>query len=413
MKFFTFFLFSLILMNSIRSKLLMLVSIHRHGARSPEKFFNATWFPEGRKQLTPLGVHQMQNLGSFYRNRYFSQLSIANSKTYPIYISSPLKRTLESAKNVYKGLYPNETHMKFNEIQVEINGNWSWQMLNETKTEGFPIFVQKEENDYLFHGFKESVCKKAAFHMEKKTKCDEAMSKLAELRRTLFPALSHCLKKGMGIDLDPKKMSFSNMKGIYDVLVSTKAHDVKVDFGLSQEDFRKLAKERREFVLNYKLGDPNVIQLSTNVFFSLLRNFFNEKKKEIHSESQTYATNLLRHPETSPIFKQSEQINQNFNQNMILFSGHDTVINLLLNALLNKQEKQELGELLDLEYGSHLDFELFEENGNLYIHTILNEKLLNLANCNKGIAGGKCKLEDFDSFLKEKLVENLEAECAK
>ena len=402
-------------MHSLRSKLLMLVSIHRHGARSPEKFFNATWFPEGRKQLTPLGVHQMQNLGFFYRNRYFNQLSITNNpKTYPVYISSPLKRTLESAKNVYKGLFPNENPMEFNEIPVEINANWSWDTLqtakNSTKNHGFPIFVQKEDSDFLFHGFKHNVCKKAAVQMEKKTSSDEAMKKLSELRKTLFPILSESLKKGMGIELDPQKMSFSNMKGIYDVLVSTKAHEVKVDFGLSQENFKKLAKERRDFIFNYKLGDPNVIQLSTNVFLSLLRNFFQEKKRIFSSEIHKNGNNLLKNHENGDNYKQTSLINSNLTQNMVLFSGHDTVINLILNALLNKQEKEELGELLDIQYGSHLDFELFEENGYFYVQTYLNEKILNISNCNKGIAG-KCKLEDFDSFLKARLLENLEEEC--
>lgn len=399
-------------MFSMHSKLLMLVSMHRHGARSPEKYYNATWFPIGKKQLTPLGAHQMQALGSFYRTKYFSQLSMSeSSKNYPIYISSPLQRTFDSAKNVYRGLYPNESHSHFNEIPVDFTQKWSWDSLNNVIHEGLPILVQKDTSDYLFHGFKKNICPKADRLMDRKTRCEEAMTKLEELRETFFPILSKGLKKCMGIEIEPKKMSFSNMKGVYDVIVSTKAHDVKVDFGLSDEQFEKLTKERRDFVLNYKLGDSELIRISTSVFFSLLRTFFNEKKKEALSDPHKHNNSLLKHVEITPIFKQVNETPK-FTSNMVLFSGHDTILNLILNAMLTREEKDELGSELDLKYGSHLDFELLEENGVLYVMCYMNEKLLNLTKCNKGTKG-KCTLDDFEGFLKDSILEDLQGECSK
>lgn len=381
------------------SKLLMLVSMHRHGARTTEKFFNSAWFPLGKKQLTPLGEIQMKDLGNYYRTRYFSDLSFSE-RDYPIYISSPLKRALDSAKNVYTGLYPNVFLSHYNEMYIDFPKYLSSDLFTDIKYSGFPIFVQNPESDYLFHSFKKSICPKAARLMKNKEKCSEALEKLEDLRGTLFKSLSKSLKKAMNIEINPNEMTYSDMKGIYDIIVSTKAHNIPANFELSLIDFEKLKRERRDFVLKYKLGDPLLVRFSTTRFFQLLLKFLSEKKERVLSNYQRQNTTKAY---DNPI---------SLNSNMILFSSHDTILNLLLNALLTEEEKTRLDSEMDLKYGSHLDFELHQLNDEFFIQVYLNKKIVNLTKCNNEVFG-KCKFEDFQGFLDNFIVNDLENECFK
>lgn len=404
--FFFFFIFM-----STQSKLVMLLSMHRHGARSTEKFFNHEWFPIGKKQLTPLGESQMKVLGSFYRDKYFPLL-VNSDREIPIYISSPIKRCLDSAKHVYQGLFPNENNYLYNEIEVEFIKGWNFQFLDTIESPGFPIFVQKDKTDFLFHGFQKKICPKAHHVAKEKLHSPESLKKLEELRSGLFPQLSESLKKGMDIHIDPNEMSFSNMKGIYDVIVSTKAHKVPVDFSLSQKDFEKLTLERRDFVLNYKLGDPEMIRLSTSRFFEIVRLLLLERKKELLSCKHQHETDFLLAQREKKGFtaKADGEISLKFNRNMVLFSSHDTVMNLILNALLTKEDQKRLGNEMDLRYGSHLDLELRQEDDGLHIMVFLNEKAVRLTKC-EGSEEKGCRFERFEGLLNQWISEDLEEEC--
>jgi len=393
------------------SKLHMLISMHRHGARSPEKFFNSSWFPLGKKQLTPLGKVQMQNLGHFYRTKYFESLQMNEStRTYPIYISSPVKRCIESAKSLYLGLYPDESINEYNEIPIEFKRSLVFHDLENIKNPGFPIFVQKEASDFLFHGFKKSICGKCGQLMHSKIESSEAIEKLEELRVDFFPILSQSLKRTLNIEINPEEMTYSNMKGIYDVIVSCKTHGIPVDFRLSHIQFKRLTKERRNFIHNFKLGEPNLIKLATSRFFSILKQFLSEKKKNLMSGEHKHDISLVEQIEISTSSMHFSDITPRINTNMVLFSGHDTMMSLILNAMITKEEKERLEEVIDLKYGSHIDFELSEEENELFVRIYLNEKLVHLEKC-KGAIDGKCRLKEFDRFLNERIVEDWENEC--
>ena len=407
-----FFIIFLLLFLSCR--LILVVSIHRHGARTPEKYFNKSWFSVGKKQLTPLGVDQMISLGTFYRTKYMPLLTNSeNPHLNPIYISSPIKRTIDSAKNVYIGL--NGGNVKnYHEIPID---QWSNDYLSLVKNDSFNIFVEKNESDYLFHGFKKNMCPKAHRLMEEWANSRGALIKLHELRESFFPILSKSLKKTMNISVDPQYMTYSNMKGIYDAIISCKTHNVSIDFGLSDEAFEKLSKERRDYIVKYKLGHPEVIKLSTSKFFEVLKRIIIEKKNKALSEFQSHPHSLLKHSEINLLFKSnSDNYNDDLSHipskdsNMILFSGHDTVVNLIINALLTENEKEKLGSMLDLTYGSHIDFELHEENNQFFIKISLNEKSLDLEKCNRGVTG-RCKIEKFEELLDKSIVLDLEYEC--
>ena len=398
---------------SLNSKLHMLISMHRHGARSPKKFFNSSWFPLGKMQLTPIGKIQMQNLGHFYRTKYFESLKMnENTRTYPLYISSPVKRCLDSAKNLYLGLYPDETIKDYNEIPIEFKRSLLLHELKSEKNEGFPIFVQDKASDFLFHGFKTNICGKCGQLMKSKIKSLEAIEKLEELRVTFFPILSQSLKKTMDIELDPNEMTYSHMKGIYDVIVSCKTHGIPVDFRLNQGQFTRLTKERRNFIHNYKLGEPELIKLATSRFFDILKQLLSEKRKNLMSERHNHDFSLVKQIENATSSHPFSAITPNINTNMVLFSGHDTMMILILNAMITKEEKERLADLIDLKYGSHIDFELIEEENELFVRVYLNEKLVHLEKC-KGGMNGKCRLQEFDRFLKERIEEDWENECLK
>ncbi|HBM15706.1 MAG TPA: acid phosphatase [Lentisphaeria bacterium] len=108
--------FALILTSSLNllgdSKKLVTASvIFRHGDRTPTKPININSYDWGLGlgELTPLGMKQEYELGTFFRKRYIEELKLI-TKNYDVnslYVrTSNINRTLMSAESVLYGLYP-------------------------------------------------------------------------------------------------------------------------------------------------------------------------------------------------------------------------------------------------------------------------------------------------------------------
>jgi lysosomal acid phosphatase len=109
-------------------KLLAVVEVCRHGARTPGTFYswdNSTKWPEGSKQLIPGGMRQQYLLGYEFRQRYINNSTQAilspDYKTGEIYVfSSDDDRCLQSAQSQIQGLY-NLTGPNIRTIPQKIN----------------------------------------------------------------------------------------------------------------------------------------------------------------------------------------------------------------------------------------------------------------------------------------------------
>ncbi|XP_076468126.1 prostatic acid phosphatase-like isoform X2 [Babylonia areolata] len=117
------------------SSLVLLQLLFRHGDRSPTHMFSwdehrSDW-PQGRGQLTKLGMEQAYEYGSELRRRYADFLPADYSRFEVEVQSTDYDRTLMTAQCLLIGLFPTNI------------SHWSpWQPI--------PIHTQDGENDHLF-----------------------------------------------------------------------------------------------------------------------------------------------------------------------------------------------------------------------------------------------------------------------
>ena len=105
---------------TVHCKLKFVATLHRHGARTPNKFYKTGYWPEGQAQLTEFGKFQLYELGQEYRKRYILNESEAVRDFFPkeinfatkgdfLVLSSPKERAFESFTYLYQGLFGNSS----------------------------------------------------------------------------------------------------------------------------------------------------------------------------------------------------------------------------------------------------------------------------------------------------------------
>ncbi|KAG1714103.1 Testicular acid phosphatase [Nymphon striatum] len=123
-------------------KIALISAVHRHGARTPAKFYPHDphahdYWPRCTGQLTNEGKRQEYELGLFFRKQYgnFIGTRYFANKTY--YRSTNVDRTLMSAQLVCAGLFPPQGDDVW-------NSKLMWQPI--------PIHTVSIKNDYLLRG---------------------------------------------------------------------------------------------------------------------------------------------------------------------------------------------------------------------------------------------------------------------
>lgn len=99
----------------------------RHGIRTvlinyPNDTNQAYWDKYGLGQLTPKGMKQLQDYGSFFKNKYSSFLNPTYSKSRVYARSTDYDRTLQSTAAFLSGIYtPNS-----DQVWTNVNGQSNW-----------------------------------------------------------------------------------------------------------------------------------------------------------------------------------------------------------------------------------------------------------------------------------------------
>lgn len=100
--------------SSERSKLLSIVQVFRHGARTPVFFYPTDpyidpkyWNGLSPGQLTEVGQKQLYNLGKYFKDRYTSFIGNQYEESDISIKSTSSDRNIKSAKAFMKGLYEN------------------------------------------------------------------------------------------------------------------------------------------------------------------------------------------------------------------------------------------------------------------------------------------------------------------
>ncbi|CAG2110632.1 unnamed protein product [Medioppia subpectinata] len=133
---------SALISTAFSSELKLLFVIHRHGDRTPiqcypmDPYSNASYWPDGWGELTPVGKKRMFGVGSYLRKRYQHFLS-DNPREVRIR-SSGADRCLETVALVMAGLYRPE-------------GRWQWSDNLGHEWQPFPIQTEPREMDGMLN----------------------------------------------------------------------------------------------------------------------------------------------------------------------------------------------------------------------------------------------------------------------
>lgn len=397
-KLFVFLIFFIIYNNC---KLVYVVEINRHGART------ATNYPNGKlnkffgieDKLTPNGLIQEQKLGKIIRDKYINELKFL-SKNYKKsefeIFSTEYQRTIFSAEGFLSGLYPGyvtKIIYKNKELKNIIN-NDSAPIVEGYFKNDFPkeitLNVIDSSKDKMF--FANKIC----------------MYKNVLLDNIIY----HNDKKLYNISNEEIEKNIDELINFLDVkLKNDSFYDPKIKLDQIVKIF---------FVYSYHFG-KNISSLSNDAKNLIKKKKLNkwysalfDDEKLIKIEGSSFLKNLLK------IFDKAIN-NQKFlktdnNKKFTVFSAHDkNIINFISNFL----DKDYIKELIDksLEddetfyflittFASNLIFELHKDNNNkYYIKIYYNGKILDkkIKDGIKADKEGKISYEDFKKLIKSRI----------
>ena len=393
-KIFVFFIYFIIYNNC---KLIYVVELNRHGARTSTNYPNGILnkFFGIEDKLTPNGLIQEQKLGKIIRDKYINELKFL-SKNYKEsefeIFSTEYQRTIFSAEGFLSGLYPGyitKIIYKSKELKNIIN-NDSAPIIEGYFNNDFPkeitLNVLDGNKDKMFHANK---CKFKNVLLEDYFKNNKEIYNISndEIERNL-DEITKFLDVKIKDEFDPHY----KLDQILKIFFVYSYH-----FG---KDFNSLSKEAKNLIKKTKI----------NNWYSDL--FYNEKVVKI--EGSSFLNNLLK------IFNKAIK-NQKFlktddNKKFTVFSAHDVNIILCMSNLLDKDyikelinkslEDDEIFNFLVPTFASNLIFELHKDNNNkYYVKIYLNGKIID-KKLNDGIEGdkeGKISYEDFKNLIKNRI----------
>lgn len=393
-KIFVFFIYFIIYNNC---KLIYVVELNRHGARTSTNYPNGILnkFFGIEDKLTPNGLIQEQKLGKIIRDKYINELKFL-SKNYKEsefeIFSTEYQRTIFSAEGFLSGLYPGyitKIIYKSKELKNIIN-NDSAPIIEGYFNNDFPkeitLNVLDGNKDKMFHANK---CKFKNVLLEDYFKNNKEIYNISneEIERNL-DEITKFLDVKIKDEFDPHY----KLDQILKIFFVYSYH-----FG---KDFNSLSKEAKNLIKKTKI----------NNWYSDL--FYNEKLVKI--EGSSFLNNLLK------IFNKAIK-NQKFlktddNKKFTVFSAHDVNIILCMSNLLDKDyikelinkslEDDEIFNFLIPTFASNLIFELHKDNNNkYYVKIYLNGKIID-KKLNDGIEGdkeGKISYEDFKNLIKNRI----------
>jgi len=389
----------LLTLKLILNKLLSVVDLNRHGARTSYSFPDKSEkiYGSGKMQLTINGFRQHQILGEFVNNKYIKQLKFLSSEynqnNFEAF-SSQTERTIFSATAFLTGLYPGyKIKVNYDETEDFRTDDSFPSSINPLKILEIPVQVITKKKDSIFHALN---CKLENKSLKETSECTE--------KGPIYPISSEDFKNSCDelrtflkiTESEGPKENYDHVKLNYlsDFYTSYVYHMMGKLRGSNISDKTKviLKKEKLNKWYCERIHDFKKYRLSASNFLDKIYNYF-KKSEEAHK-------------------KNSEDYTK-----MVLFFGHDTnFVNLFTNIFKTEFLKEMLNKAIDDEqiynflvppFASNIFFELHfnEETGNYYVEIIYNGEYIN-----KGIKyiddeNIKGNMIDFKDF--SKLVENI------
>ena len=372
---------STLLFTSASSRLVGVVELCRHGARTPYTFIsqwdNNTVWPQGPGELLPEGMRQHYLIGTELRRRYMVQTQLLLPTYYQpeIFVySTDYDRTLMSAQSQIQGLYPAGTGPLLRSQNMETQASppidiSDLAQLNSTMglsalpnmTQVIPIHSDIEDRQWALDSY--GTCnyynQLIGFKSRPSKEQDDIWAQ--------YPDVLSDVMTQMGYSEAKAKSEFSD---IMDSLISNRFVNNPFPLGFNQTFYdRGIALKNR--LMNFHQFEPD-----------LLARF-----------SGTALLNLIVQNLQNII---SGQITQKF----FLYSAHDTSLMCALSFLLLNHTDNPI-------FGSTMLFELHEYNQQFYVNVRYNDVYQNISSC----GGLNCSIYNFVKFVEFRSIPNYFQAC--
>uniref|UniRef100_A0AC35FJH7 Acid phosphatase n=1 Tax=Panagrolaimus sp. PS1159 TaxID=55785 RepID=A0AC35FJH7_9BILA len=352
--FFIVFLFNFCILTINGDKLVYVHALWRHGDRAPEKIpypndiYTEDYWPRGYAMLTNLGMNQLHELGTFFRNRYANTGFVNKTYNYKeVFVrSTDAPRALSSAQAFLNGMFPPE-----NDELWQAGLNWQPIPVHST-TPGDPDPLLRPTDfdcpkyEDLWDDIKKSINK------EIEKKYDPVLTLLAT-------------STGIGNDLTVKKAS--------------KLVDItrEVAHNLSQPEW--ITRRWPEY------NNNSTLDIITEIYRIRRIALFDDKKLARLRGGYVLNDVLKR------LLNASNGIFDEANK-MLLYSTHD-------GTLLGLMYAMGVGDYQLIPYASALIFELHQDNNGLYYVQILYRKNGELQTIDIPDCGTKCEVRKLVSLF--------------
>jgi len=330
-------------------KLIGVIDVNRHGARTPENFDNLTsylFFGSTGSQLTINGYQQQELLGQWIAERYiYDDYHLLSEEYNPhevIFKSSPAERAIFSGTAFIKGLYPNSNVQPFYENKKIRNDDVPPIKNFELRRKKpiIPLTVTDPDNDYLFHTVS---CKLDS----NEVKIKELLPKISlfnytdeEIRNTIDEIKSQLEEPFIGIppaEIYTRKF----LKSLVSFIRPVQYHYIN-RYNFTQKATEIMNKFQIEKWYGIRMTEGKLLKLINSGFYSQFTYYFD---KMINERKLKF----------------------------VLFSGHDTnIIGILVNLLsLDRiidmtKEISKFYNFLQPPYATNFLFELHSYHDNIF-----------------------------------------------
>jgi hypothetical protein len=367
--------------NFLKSEIVSVVEINRHGARTPKNFPDITsklFFGSKDMTLTINGYRQHQILGEYVKKKYMKKYHLLskdyNSQEFKI-VSTPTQRTIFSAAGFLSGLYPDHIVKMNYDNKSEMTINDTVPIIdNDVDIQEIPIKVIDPKNDFYFHAekcvFKDNKTIEDLIY-EKKPKAIFAIED-EEKKRVLNEVHVLC-KLNHDHSKDHEKAHSEDDKTIHVTPLDIEMKELTKYFFPFFYHFRKYVEHKinpksldtiKKFILNrwyaHRTTDSKYLRLTTSAIFKRIMDTFTEIMQNDNKPHLKYR----------------------------VYSAHDTnIVNILANLLTSEKINEFIHKAISDEntfkflippFASNIFFELHKDDhdGKYSVHIIYNGKSL-------------------------------------
>ncbi|CAB3396564.1 unnamed protein product [Caenorhabditis bovis] len=305
-------------------KLVFVQALWRHGDRAPLQFpypndkYTEEYWDRGWSQLTSLGMTQLRELGTFFRQSYIDTGFVSsNFSTKEIYLrSSDSDRALVSAQSFLYGMYPATGNFRF-------DNNIDWQ----------PIPVHANSP-----GEPDLVCKTTAIKCARRDELvDNDDAQDAEFYQKKYSDLFATLAESTGLP----NLNYTDVNGLYDI---------------TRELIHNMTDLQPSWVFRTwpQYDNRTSLDIITEMRAQRMVNLYNTEEK-----SKLAGGTVIN----AWISNVNQFINQTDTLKMHLYSSHDGVVMALMNALGIADGKM-------IPYASVIIMNIFEENNKYFVEML-------------------------------------------